>query len=529
MNEEKEFTTPSGISIKRVYTPSDIKDFDYEKDLNEPAKFPFTRGIYETMYRGRLWTMRQFAGMGTPKETNKRFKYLLASGGTGLSVAFHMPTIMGRDSDHPLSRGEIGKCGVAVDSLRDMEIIFDGINLEKITTSMTINAPACILWAMYLVVGEKQKADWKKLDGTIQNDILKEYIAQKSYIFPPGPSMRLILDTFEFCIKEVPKWHPISISGYHIREAGANAVQELAFTLADGLCYLYAAKERGINIEELLPKLSFFFNSHNYFFEEIAKFRAARRLWAREVKKRFNIQNDDLLKMKFHVQNAGCSLTAQQPYNNVIRTTLQALAAVVGGAQSIHTNSFDEALALPSEEAVKIALRTQQIIAYESGVADTIDPFAGSYYLEWLTNQIEEKAKEYITRIDEIGGMIKAIEMGFPQREIANASYKYQKEIEEEKRIIVGVNKFVEKPKPIKILKITQKAQNEQIKSLQKLKKERNNKKVKDALENLKEVAKSNKNIMPAVLDAVRVYATVGEICDVFREVFGEYKEPKII
>lgn len=521
----KQFKTLSGLPVKDTYTSADLDRLE----LGNPGEFPYTRGVYKTMYRGRLWTMREFSGFGTAKETNLRYRYLLESGSTGLSVAFHLPTLMGRDSDDPKSLGEIGKCGVAVDSLRDMEILFSGIDLEKITTSMTINAPACILLAMYLVVAEKQGADWRRLGGTIQNDILKEYIAQKTYIFPPLPSIRLITDIFDFCIKEVPNWHPISVSGYHIREAGASAIQELAFTLASGLHYLYSARDAGIDIAELLPRVSFFFNSHNDFFEEIAKFRAARRLWAKEVKERFDINDEAKLIMKFHVQNAGSSLTSQQPYNNIARTAIQTLAGVLGGAQSIHTNSYDEALALPGKDAVTVALRTQQIIAHETGITQVIDPLGGSYYLEYLTNRLEDSAKEYIKRIDEMGGMVSAIEKGFPQREIMESAVRYQREVDSKERIIVGVNEFIEKEKPIRILKVQEKTQREQVSSVKRLKRERNRKRWEKTLGDLRETAKSHENIMPAILSSVRAYATVGEICNVLKEVFGEYKEPNII
>ncbi len=526
----KEFSTLSWIPVKRLYTPLDTEKINYEKDLGFPGEFPYTRGVYPTMYRGKHWTMRQFSGFGSAKETNKRYKYLLKSGQTGLSVAFHLPTLMGYDSDDPRSLGEVGKCGVAIDSLKDMEELFEGIPLDKISTSMTINSGAAVMWAMYLAVAEKQGVDWKKLDGTIQNDILKEYIAQKTYIFPPRPGIRLILDMLDFGVREVPKWHPVSISGYHIREAGSTAVQELAFTLADGLAYVHAAQDRGLDVNAVLPKLSFFFNAHNDFFEEIAKYRAARRLWAKEVKRRFNPSDPRAYLCRFHAQTAGVSLTAQQPYNNVVRVAIQALAAVLGGAQSIHTNSLDEALALPSEHAVTIALRTQQILAHESGVSDTADPLGGSYYLESLTNEMENRAKEYIDRIDGMGGMVAAVEQGYPQREIVESSARYQHEIEQKKRIIVGVNEFQEKnEKQIPTLKIGMKMERAQVAAVRKLRKIRNQRKVKEALTHLHATAKTEENIMPALLNAVRAYATFGEICNVLREEFGQYKEPHIL
>lgn len=525
-----QFSTLSWIPIKRLYTPLDTQDLNYEKELGAPGQFPYTRGVYPTMYRGKPWTMRQFSGFGAAKETNKRYKYLLKSGQTGLSVAFHLPTLMGYDSDDPRSLGEVGKCGVAIDSLKDMEQLFEGIPLDKVSTSMTINSGASVMWAMYLAVAEKQGVDWKKLDGTIQNDVLKEYIAQKTYIFPPRPGIRLILDMFEFCVKEVPKWHPISISGYHIREAGSTAVQELAFTLADGLAYVHAAQDRGLDVNAILPKLSFFFNSHNDFFEEIAKYRAARRLWAKEVKQRFHPSDPRAYLCRFHAQTAGVSLTAQQPYNNVVRVALQALAAALGGAQSIHTNSLDEALALPTEHAVTIALRTQQILQNETGITDTIDPLGGSYFLESLTNEMEKRAKEYIDRIDHMGGMVAAVEQGYPQREIVESSARYQHEIEQKKRIIVGMNEYTDKnEKQIPTLKIGMKTEREQIASVRKLRKIRNPKKWKEAMTHLHETAKTDKNMMPSILAAVRAYATFGEICNVMREEFGQYKEPHIM
>lgn len=524
------YRTLSDLQIKPLYTPDDVKNLDYLRELGFPGEYPFTRGIYTTMYRGKLWTMRQFSGFGTAEETNRRYHYLLSQGQTGLSVAFDMPTIMGYDSDHTRAKGEVGKCGVAIDSLKDMETLFKGIFLEKITTSMTINAPAMILFAMYVAVAESQGADISKISGTIQNDILKEYIAQKSWIFPPEPSMRLIVNIFEYASRHVPKWNTISISGYHIREAGSTAVQELAFTLADGIEYVRAGIKAGLDVDEFAPRLSFFFNCHNDFFEEIAKFRAARRIWARIMKEKFGAKNPRSWMLRFHTQTAGCSLTAQQPHNNIIRVTLQALAAILGGTQSLHTNSMDETLALPTELAVTVALRTQQIIAEESGVINTIDPLAGSYYVEYLTNKMEEEAWNYINKIEEMGGMIKAIEMGYPQKEIAEASYRYQKEVESGKRTIVGVNKYVlEENIRIPILKIPPEVEEKQIIRLRKLRKERNNDEVRRTLSALKRAAEGNENLMPYVLNAVKVYATEGEICSTLREVFGEYKDPAII
>ena len=528
---QEEFITVSGRPVKRLYTPEDIADMDYLEDLGFPGEYPFTRGLHPTMYRGRLWTMRMFAGYGTAEETNERYKYLLAHGETGLSVAFDFPTLYGYDTDDPEAEGEFGKCGVAVSSLKDMEILFDGIPVDRITTSMTINGPAAVIWAMYLVAAEKRGIPMRKLGGTIQNDILKEYIAQKSFIFPPKPSMRLIVDTFEFGAKYVPKWNTISISGYHIREAGATAVQELAFTLYDGFEYVKAGIERGLDVDEFAPRLSFFFNAHNDFFEEIAKFRAARRIWAREMRHRFGAKNPRSWWMRFHTQTAGCTLTAQQPENNIVRTTIQALAAVLGGTQSLHTNSMDEALALPSELAVRIALRTQQIIAYESGVANTIDPLAGSYYVEYLTNKMEREAYEYFKKIDAMGGMIAAIEQGFPQREIAQAAYRYQKEIDEKKRIVVGVNEYMtNEPITIPLLKVDPEGEKRQRERLARLRKERDNEEVRRRLEALRNAAQDEReNLMPYIIEAVRAYATLGETCRVLRQVFGEYREPVIL
>ncbi|HHZ04051.1 acyl-CoA mutase large subunit family protein [Acetomicrobium hydrogeniformans] len=526
------FTTGGGVPVERLYTPENIKDLDYTEDLGFPGDYPYTRGVQPTMYRGRFWTMRQYAGYASAEESNERYKYLLQQGQTGLSVAFDLPTQIGYDSDHPMAQGEVGKVGVAIDSLEDMEILFDGIPLDKVSTSMTINAPASILLAMYIAVGEKQNVPADKLSGTIQNDILKEYIARGTYIFPPKPSMRLITDIFEFCSKHVPKWNTISISGYHIREAGSTAVQEVAFTLADGIAYVEAAVKKGLDPNVFGRRLSFFFNSHNDFLEEIAKFRAARRLWAKIMRERFGVTNPNAQKLRFHTQTAGCTLTAQQPENNIIRVTIQALAAVLGGTQSLHTNSFDEALALPTEESVRIALRTQQIIAYESGVTNTVDPLAGSYYLEWLTNEIERRAQEYIDKIDEMGGMLVAIEKGYVQQQIQDSAYAYQRAIEKGEQIVVGVNKFQieEKGTSRKILRVDPSMAEKQIARLRALKESRDNVKVKEALEEIRKAAKDESaNLMPKILEAVKVYATLGEICDVLREEFGEYRESIIL
>jgi methylmalonyl-CoA mutase N-terminal domain/subunit len=536
MTERKNrFITVSNHQIKRLYTPEDMKDLDYERDLGSPGEYPFTRGIYPTMYRGRLWTMRQFAGFGGPEETNRRFKYLLEHGQTGLSTAFDMPTLMGLDSDHPLADGEVGVEGVAVDTLRDFEILFDGIPLDKVSTSFTINPSAPVIYAMYIAIGDQQGVPRDQLRGTIQNDMLKEFIAQKEWVIPPRPSVDLIVDIFEFGIRETPKFNLISISGYHIREAGSTAIQELAFTIADGCAYVEAAMRRGIDIDKLGPQLSFFFNSHNSFFEEIAKFRAARRLWARLMRERYGAKTEESWKLRFHTQTAGCSLTEQQPLNNIIRVTIQALAAVLGGTQSLHTNSYDEALALPSEEAVRIALRTQQIIAYESGVADTIDPLAGSYFVEALTNEIERAALDYIKKIEEMGhgsileGVLAGIENGFFQREIAQAAYEYQKQVESGEQIIVGVNKYVmpqdEKAK-VNILRVDPEVQRRQIERLKRVRAERDNRAVKRALERLEEAARSRENTMPYILEAVKAYASVGEIMEVLKKVHGAYREP---
>jgi len=522
----KDFTTISFFEVPQILEPEDLKGFSFEKDLGKPGKFPFTRGPYETMYRGKLWTMRQFSGFGTPRDSNLRYKYLLSHGQTGLSVAFDLPTLYGYDSDEDFSKGEVGKCGVAIDTLADMEILFDGINLEEITTSMTINCTSPIIFAMYLAVAEKKGHNLKKISGTIQNDILKEYIAQKEFIFPPKPSMRLIIDEIEFCTKFVPRWNTISISGYHIREAGSTAIQELAFTLRDGIEYVEWGIKRGLDVDSFAPRLSFFFNAHNDFFEEIAKYRAARRLWAREMKERFSPKKEESMRLRFHTQTAGCSLTAQQPYNNIIRVAIQALAAVLGGTQSLHTNSLDETYALPTEEAVKIALRTQQIIAYESGAPNVIDPLGGSYYVEWLTNKMEEGAKEYFKKIDEMGGMVSAIEKGFPQKEIMEAAYKYQKALDEKRKFIVGVNIFEEEEKEkIPILVIDKRVEREQIKFLRKVKRERNKREVKKTLERLKKAAEKEENTMGFIIDCVKAYATLGEITKALKDVFGTYQE----
>ncbi len=521
-----EFITTSSVPINRLYSPDDIPEFDYLKDLNFPSQYPFTRGVQPTMYRGRLWTMRMFSGFGTAEESNKRYKYLLEHGETGLSVAFDFPTLYGFDTDHLMARGEFGKCGVAISSLKDMEILFAGIPVDKITTSMTINGPAAVVWAMYLVAAEKQGHSLRSIGGTIQNDILKEYIAQKSYIFPPKPSMKLIVDTFEYGYKEVPKWNTISISGYHIREAGSTAQQELAFTLADGLAYVEEAINRGLNVDDFAPRLSFFFNAHNDLFEEIAKYRAARRIWAREMKERFKAKNPRSWWLRFHTQTAGCSLTAQQPENNIVRVTIQALAAVLGGTQSLHTNSMDEALALPSEKTVRIALRTQQILAHESGVANTIDPVGGSYFVEAMTNEMEEECYRYFDKIDALGGVIPAIEKGFFQKEIANAAYQYQKEIEKNKRTVVGVNDYVlDEHVRIETLKMDPEGEKRQLNRLKELREKRDNKAANDLMDTLRSKADSQENLMPYIMDCVRAYCTLGEISGMFREVFGEYKE----
>jgi methylmalonyl-CoA mutase N-terminal domain/subunit len=528
---KNEFHNTSNMLIKRLYTPEDMKSMDYMRDMGFPGEYPFLRGVHATMYRGRLWTMRQFSGFGTAVQTNRRFKYLLKEGETGLSIAFDYPTIMGYDSDHRMGEGEVGICGVAVASLRDMEVLLDGIPLDKVTTSMTINGPAAMLLAMYVAVGDKQGVPREKLGGTTQNDNLKEYFAQKLCIYPPKPAVKLTTDIIEYCARHLPRWNPISISGYHIREAGSNAVQELAFTIYDGISYVESTMDRGLKVDDFADRLSFFFASHNDFFEEAAKFRAARRIWAKLMKERFHTKNPRSMWMRMHVQTSGCTLTAQQPLNNIARTTIQALAAVLGGTQSLHTNSFDEALALPSEEAVRVALRTQQIIAHESGSTHTIDPLAGSYYIEALTNEMEEKTFEYIRKIDEMGGAIAAIEKGFFQKEIADSAYKYQREVDEMKRTIVGVNDYrIEKEEnPIKLLRIDPKVEKEQLASHQKLKRERDKKKVENILDKLRRSTEKDENLMPVIIEAVKAYATLGEICEVLRQVYGEYKELIII
>ena len=534
------FTTISGIPIRRLYTPADLpEDWDHERYLGYPGQPPFTRGIHATGYRGKLFTMRQFSGFASPEETNRRYKYLLEHGGSGLSVAFDLPTLMGYDSDHPASEGEVGKCGVAIDSLADMEILFEGIDLEKTTVSMTINSPASVLWAMYLVVAEKQGADWRKISGTIQNDILKEYIAQKEYIFPPAPSMRLVVDTFEFGSHFTPRFNTISISGYHIREAGSTALQELAFTLYDGVEYVEWARRRGLEVDDFGPRLSFFFNAHNDFFEEIAKYRAARKIWYCVMKDRFGAKAERTWLMRFHTQTAGVSLPAQQPMNNIARVALQALAAVLGGTQSLHTDAYDEALALPTEEAARIALRTQQIIAYESGATQTVDPLGGSYFLENLTLHMEKGAFEYFDKLDAMGGMVKAIERGFPQKEIAEAAYQYQRAVEAREKIIVGVNEFTIQDEPPNTLYIDESVARQQTTKLKALREGRSSEEVRRRLEYLKKAAAqethktvagsiSSANTMPYIIDAVRAYATIGEICDALRDVFGTYTEVSV-
>ncbi len=520
-----EFTTTSLHPIRRLYTPADLAGWDPDRDLSLPGEPPYTRGIHATMHRGRLWTMRQFAGFGTAQDTNQRFRYLLAQGQTGLSVAFDLPTLMGYDSDHALAEGEVGKCGVSISSLADMEVLFDQIPLADVTTSMTINSPAAVIWAMYLAVAEKQGADWKKVGGTIQNDILKEYIAQKEYIYPPEPSMRLVIDTFEFGVKHTPKFNSISISGYHIREAGSTAIQELAFTLRDGIEYVDWGVRRGLAVDEFVPRLSFFFNAHNDFFEEIAKYRAARRIWHATMRERYGSKSPRAWALRFHTQTAGCSLTAQQPYNNVVRTAIQALAAVLGGTQSLHTNSLDEAWALPTEFAATVALRTQQIIAHESGVTNTVDPLGGSYFVETLTNEVEEGAWDYIKKIDALGGMVAAIERGFPMREIAEASYRYQMAVDKKEKIIVGVNDYVSGDNPIDILQIDETVAQRQAARLKKLRAERSSDEVARRLAALRKAAQGTENLMPHIYDAVKAYATLGEICDAMRDVFGTYEE----
>jgi methylmalonyl-CoA mutase N-terminal domain/subunit len=526
-----QFITTSGFEKKRLYTPTDIADMEYEESLGFPAGYPFTRGLHATMFRGRFWTMRQFAGFGTAAETNERFKYLLEEGETGLSVAFDFPTILGYDSDHPLSKGEVGVCGVAVSSLRDMEILFDGIPLDKISTSMTINGPASVLLAMYTVLGDAQGVPRKVLRGTTQNDMLKEFFAQNLCIFPPGPSVKLVTDIIEFCTLELPRWNPVSISGYHIREAGSTALQELAFTLANGITYVESALERGLNVDDFAPRLSFFFAAHNDILEEVAKFRAARRIWAKLMKERFGTQENRSMWMRMHVQTSGCTLTSQQPINNVIRVTMQTLAAVLGGAQSIHTNSFDEALALPSERAVRTALRTQQIVAHESGVADIIDPLGGSYSLEALTDEMEEGFWNYLDRIESMGGVVRCIETGFFQREIADSSYEWQKEVEGGERIVVGVNKYMSGDDwiPTKLLKVEVKEMEEQIIAVSSLKSKRDKGKAQNALNGIRKDVEKDTNLMPAIVKAVKSFVTVGEVCDLLRELYGDYQELIVI
>jgi methylmalonyl-CoA mutase N-terminal domain/subunit len=530
------FTTVSSYPIRQLYTQADLTGWDPERDLGAPGELPYTRGIHPAMYRNRVWTMRQFAGFGTAEDTNARFRYLLSQGQTGLSVAFDLPTLMGYDSDHPLAEGEVGKCGVAISSLADMEALFDQIPLASVTASMTINSPAAAIWAMYLAVAEKQGADWSTLSGTLQNDILKEYIAQKEYIYPPAPSMRLVTDSIEFAAERTPKFNAISISGYHIREAGSTAIQEVAFTLRDGIEYVEDCLKRDMKVDDFAPRLSFFFNAHNDFFEEIAKYRAARRIWQRVMRERFGAKNPRSWALRFHSQTAGCSLTPQQPYNNVARTAIQALAAVLGGTQSLHTNSLDEAWALPTEAAATIALRTQQIIAYESGVTNTADPFGGSYFLETLTNEIERDAEEYIAKIDVLGGMVTAIERGYPQREIADAAYQYQVAVDRKEKVVVGMNAYLTEEKPIEILQIDPSVSSRQTERLRRLRAERSNSRVECSLDALRKAAANtpaaasskNANLMPHLYEAAKAYATLGEICEALRSVFGAYEEVAI-
>jgi len=533
--ERKKFMLDFEKEIKRLYTPADLGEWDYLSKLGFPGEFPFTRGVYPTMYRGRLWTMRQYAGFGTAEETNKRYKFLLEQGQTGLSVAFDLPTQVGYDSDDPMALGEVGKVGVAIDTIEDMRILFDGIPLDKISTSMTINSTAAILLSMYQIVGEEQGVDSSILRGTIQNDILKEYIARGTYIFPPHPSMRLVADTIIYCSDKIPKWNPISISGYHIREAGSTAVQEVAFTIADGIEYVKWVMRRGVDVDKFAPRLSFFFAAHNNFFEEIAKFRAARRIWAKVMRDRFGAKNPKSCMLRFHTQTGGSTLTAQQPLNNIVRVAIQALAAVIGGTQSLHTNSYDEALALPTRQSVEIALRTQQIIAYESGVADTIDPMGGSYYVEWLTDTIEEEVWRYLDKIEEIGGMTKAIEIGYIQKEIADSAYKIQMDIENGERVVVGVNKFIDENEEIniEIMKVSEEAARRQIERLHRFKTNRQADKVREALEQLQSIAEKEEsnenNIVPHIYRCVKSKATLGEIVSALKEIFGEYRAPTVI
>jgi methylmalonyl-CoA mutase, N-terminal domain len=525
---KKRFETISLEEVNRLYTQADVADIDFERDTSFPGEFPYTRGIHPTGYRGKLWTMRQFAGFGTPEETNARFKYLTTQGQTGLSVAYDLPTLMGYDADSPLSEGEVGKCGVAVSSLADMEVLFDGIPLEGVTVSQTINAPASVLLAMYLVVAEKQGADWKKISGTLQNDILKEYIAQKEWIYPIRPAMKLVTDTFEFCTRHVPRYNPISVSGYHIREAGATALQELAFTLRDGLEYVEWGVRAGLDVDEFVPRISFFFNAHNDFFEEIAKYRAARRIWARAMREQFHAKNERTLQLRFHTQTAGVSLTVQQPLNNIVRVAIQALAGVLGGTNSLHTDAYDEALALPTDRAALIALRTQQIIAEETGVVNTIDPLGGSYFIESLTKKMEDGALDYFRKIDAMGGMVEAVEKGFPQREIQESAYQYQKAVERGEQTIVGVNKYQmgEETSEIPTLVIDEGVRDHQVERLQQARDRRDNGAVANALEKVRRAARGDENTMPATIEAVRAYATLGEICDALRDVYGLYEEP---
>ncbi|HKO42495.1 MAG TPA: methylmalonyl-CoA mutase family protein [Pyrinomonadaceae bacterium] len=524
---KKRFETVSLEEVNRLYTPADIAGQDFQTDISFPGEFPYTRGIHPTGYRGKLWTMRQFAGFSTPEETNARFKYLMAQGQTGLSVAYDLPTLMGYDADSPLSEGEVGKCGVAVSSLADMEVLFDQIPLDQVTVSQTINAPASVLLAMYLVVAEKQGADWTKISGTLQNDILKEYIAQKEWIYPIRPAMKLVIDTFEFCTERVPRYNPISVSGYHIREAGATAVQELAFTLRDGIEYVDWGVRAGLEVDKFVPRISFFFNAHNDFFEEVAKYRAARRIWAREMRDRFGSTNERTLKLRFHTQTAGVSLTVQQPLNNIVRVAIQALAGVLGGTQSLHTDAYDEALALPTDRAALIALRTQQIIAEETGVVNTVDPLGGSYFLEALTEKMEQETLEYFRKIDAMGGMVSAIEKGFPQREIQDSAYQYQKAVERGDQVIVGVNKYAMENEPtVQTLVIDESVRDHQVERLDQTRTRRDQGAVRNALDKLQMAARNEENTMPATIDAVRVYATLGEICSALRDVYGIYEEP---
>lgn len=528
---EKTFETISGIPLKPIYTPEDLKDWKYDEKLNEPGVFPYTRGIHETMYRGKVWTMRQFAGYGGPEETNARFKYLLAQGQTGLSTAFDLPTLMGYDSDNSKSHGEVGVCGVAIDSLEDVEILYKDLPLDKVSTSMTINGPAVIVLAMFLVNARKQGVDWKLLNGTLQNDIFKEYIAQKTYLIPPRPALKLIQDMMVFCTRNVPKWNTISVSGYHIREAGSTAVQELAFTLADGFAYVDAGIEAGLEVDEFVPRLSFFFNAHIDFFEEIAKYRAARRIWAKRMRDHYGAKDERSLKLRFHTQTAGCSLTAPQPENNIVRTAIEALAGVLGGTQSLHTNSMDEVLGLPTEKAAHVALRTQQIIAYETGVADVVDPLAGSYYVEWLTDEVERQANEYFKQIEEVGGVISGIEKGFFMKEIADSAYKFQQKLDSGDRVFVGLNAFTDEAagQQIEILKIGGEYEERQRDRLTKLRARRDNAKVEKTLEALKAGMKAGENSFPLLIDAVESYATLGEICDAMRQVWGAYRETAVL